>query len=171
MDPVIPIEFGTAGRPRNLASSALRTEIPRSPAFSGLGRNDGVRRLTLATVVAATLGLAGCPVPIPSNLDSGIAGTVLAGPQCPVIGPNSGPECDDKPLAATIVVRSAAGVFVTQFTSDADGQFRVPLFPGSYTLEPQPVSPSGLPHGVPQTVEVQAGQFTEVTIEYDTGIR
>jgi hypothetical protein len=128
-------------------------------------------RLTLLLVVMATLGPGGCPVPIPSNLDSGITGTVLAGPQCPVVGPNSGPECSDKPLVASIVVRSAAGLFVTRFTSDASGQFRVPLVPGSYVLDPQPVSSSGLPRGVPQTVEVEVGQFTEVTIMYDTGIR
>jgi hypothetical protein len=127
--------------------------------------------LTIAVVVAATLGLAGCPLPIPSNLDSGIAGSVLAGPQCPVIGPDSGPECNDKPLAATIAVKSAAGLLVTQFTSDANGQFRVPLFPGTYLLDPVSVSPCGLPRGVPQTVTVAAGRFTDVTIEYDTGIR
>ncbi len=128
-------------------------------------------RLPATAAVVAILGLTGCPAPIPSDLDSGITGTVLAGPQCPVIGPNSGPECNDKPLAATIVVKSAAGVLVTQFTSDADGQFRAPLFPGTYLLDPQPVSPSGLPRGVPQTVQVAAGQFTEITIQYDTGIR
>jgi hypothetical protein len=134
-------------------------------------RNIVETRLMLSLVIGVTLGLAGCPTPIPSNLDSGVTGTVLAGPQCPVIGPNSGPECADKPLAAMIVVKSATGLFVTQFMSDADGQFRVPLFPGHYTLDPQPVSPSGVPHGVPETVAVLAGQFTEVTITYDTGIR
>jgi len=131
-------------------------------------------RLVLVVMSAATFGLAGgCPgVPIPSDLDSGITGTVLAGPQCPVVGPNTGPECEDKPLAATIVVRSADGrTAVTRFTSDANGEFRVPLYPGSYVLDPQPVSPNGLPFGQPQSVEVAAGQFTDVTIQYDTGIR
>ena len=127
-------------------------------------------RSVVTLIAAATLGLAGCPGPIPSDLDSGVAGIVLAGPQCPVVGPDSGPECDDKPLAATIVVRSA-GFFVTQFTSGVDGRFRVPLFPGHYTLEPQPVSASGFPTGVPQTVTVEGGQFTDVRVMYDTGIR
>jgi hypothetical protein len=127
-------------------------------------------RLTLLLVGAGTLGLAGCPLPIPSDLDSGITGTVLAGPQCPVVDPNN-PACADKPLAATIIVRTPGGLLVTQFTSDDSGQFHVPLFPGTYTLDPQPVSASGFPRGVPQTVTVEAGQFTEVTIEYDTGIR
>ena len=131
-------------------------------------------RLVLVLLSAAAVGLAGgCPGPaIPSDLDSGITGILLAGPQCPVIGPDSGPECDDKPLAATVVVRSADGrTEVTRFTSAADGEFRVPLYPGSYVLDPQPVSPNGLPFGKPQNVEVAAGQFADVTILYDTGIR
>ncbi len=97
---------------------------------------------------------------------------MLAGPQCPVVGPGTDGQCADKPLAATIVVKSAAtGLPVTQFTSAADGTFRVPLYPGTYELDPQSVSPSGLPRGEPQTVAVVAGQFTDVTIHYDTGIR
>jgi hypothetical protein len=127
--------------------------------------------IVLSGVTLVLLG--GCPgVLIPSNLDSGITGTVLAGPQCPVIGPNSRPECNDKPLVATIIVRTAdLGLEVTRFTSDANGQFRVPLYPGTYELDPQPVSSTGFPIGHPQTVQVVAGQFTDVTIDYDTGIR
>ncbi len=134
-----------------------------------------VTRLTGATVLTAALltMVVGCPgtTPIPGNLDSGITGIIQAGPQCPVVRPND-PNCADKPLAATVIVKSAAtGLQVTQFTSSSDGTFHVPLPPGSYELDPQPGSPSGLPFGAPQTVQVQAGQFTNVTIEYDTGIR
>lgn len=129
----------------------------------------------LALVSAVCLPALGCgnvTLPIPSDLDSGITGIVLAGPTCPVQGPGIGPACDDLPLSATIVVRAAgSGLEVTRFQSDAEGLFRVPLYPGTYQLDPQPVSPSGLPRGTPQTVEVVAAQFTNVTIQYDTGIR
>ncbi len=132
------------------------------------------RRWTwLAACAWALCTLSGCgSALIPSNLDSGITGVVLAGPQCPVIGPNSPPECQDKPLAATIIVRAAdSGLEVTRFQSGEDGTFRVPLFPGAYVLDPQPGSPTGFPHAAPMDVQVQAGEFTSVTIEYDTGIR
>jgi hypothetical protein len=128
-----------------------------------------------SAVVAGTVSVVvvGCGfIFIPLDLDSGIAGTILAGPQCPVVGPNTAFDCNDKPLSATVIVRWAAtGWEVTRFTSGADGTFRVPLYPGTYLLDPQPGSPSGLPHAPPQTVEVQPGAFTEVTIDYDTGIR
>ncbi len=131
-------------------------------------------RFTLVLFLAGSAYLAGgCPaISLLGNLDSGITGIIQAGPQCPVIGPNSPPDCQDKPLAATVIVRSAAtGLEITRFQSAADGTFSVPLPPGSYVLDPQPGSPSGFPHAAPQNVEVQAGQFTNVTIEYDTGIR
>jgi hypothetical protein len=129
-------------------------------------------RRSLAGVIAGLLcfALAGCTVPIPDNLDSGIVGTVLAGPTCPVVRPDY--DCNDRPLSATIIVRSAATkIEVTRFSSDANGNFRVPLYPGTYELDPQPGSPGGLPASSPQTVEVKQGVFTEVAISYDTGIR
>ncbi len=126
------------------------------------------------TLLAALLSAApGCQdLPIPADLDSGITGAVVAGPQCPVVGPDSGPDCADQPLAATVVVKSAdSRLEVTRFTTGADGRFRVPLYPGQYWLDPLPVSPTGLPLGKPRSVTVVAGQFTEITVQYDTGIR
>jgi len=81
------------------------------------------------------------------------------------------PECDDRPYVASVVVETADGRFtVTRFTAGTDGRFRVPLFPGTYLLDPLPGA-GGLPVSSPQTVVVQAGAYTEVTISYDTGIR
>jgi len=107
---------------------------------------------------------------IPADLDSGISGVVLAGPTCPVQTPDN-PECDDQPYAASIVVKTADGLFtVTRFTAGDDGRFRVPLFPGTYLLDPLPGA-SGFPVSSPQTVVVQSDSFTDLTISYDTGIR
>ena len=47
---------------------------------------------------------------------------------------------------------------------------RVPLFPGTYLLDPLPGA-SGFPVSSPQTVVVQSGVFTDRTISYDTEIR
>jgi len=107
---------------------------------------------------------------IPPDLDRGISGIVLAGPTCPVVTPDNS-ECDDQPYAASIVVKTADGRFtVTRFTAGNDGRFRVPLYPGTYLLHPLPGA-SGFPVSSPQTVVVQSGAFTELTISYDTGIR
>ena len=124
-------------------------------------------RLSIACLLAFTIS-AGCGAFIPPNLDSGITGIVEAGPTCPVVRP--GMDCADRPIVATIIVRYASsGLEATRFTSDADGMFRVPLFPGTYVLDPQQAGYIGTPPS--QTVDVNAGQFTSIAIEYDTGIR
>jgi len=51
----------------------------------------------------------------------------------------------------------------------ADGRFRVPLAPGRYTLRPD--SPNSLPRAGQQTATVTPDRFTQVSIQYDTGIR
>lgn len=78
---------------------------------------------------------------------------------------------DDQPYAATVIVRSEDGSrFITQFTADADGQFRVELRPGAYQFDPQP-GENGFQLSSPQVVTVEPGAFTELVILYDTGIR
>jgi len=122
------------------------------------------------SLLLASLGGGCAGAFIPPDLGSGIQGVVLAGPTCPVAMPDD-PACDDQPYAATIVVKTANGRFVvTRFTAGTDGTFRAPLFPGTYLLDPQPGA-NGLPASSPQTVVVESGAFTELTISYDTGIR
>ncbi|MHC4797273.1 MAG: hypothetical protein ACYTF1_11580 [Planctomycetota bacterium] len=107
---------------------------------------------------------------IPSDLNSGIEGTMMAGPQCPVVGPGT-VGCEDKPYQGTVIVKTANGLLeVTRFMADAAGNFSVPLYPGTYLLQPLPVL-NGFPHASEQTVEVQEGAFTQVDLLFDTGIR
>jgi hypothetical protein len=102
---------------------------------------------------------------------SGIEGTVLLGPMCPVVQAES--PCPDRPIRATVIVwDSEPSRKVTTFTSSEDGQFRIELRPGDYYLDPQPLEPdSPLPAGAAQSVTVLTGEFTAITIQYDTGIR
>jgi len=123
--------------------------------------------LMMSFLVSMCSGV-GCIPVIGSS--SGIFGTILAGPQCPV-QIEGDPQCDDKPLAATVIVKTADGLFeVARFTADSNGEFRVPLQPGSYLLDPLP-GENGFPHSSPQLVTVEADTFTQVDISYDTGIR
>jgi len=135
----------------------------------GLKMRSQIRAKGLILFLAYLVG--GCAGAfIPADLDSGISGVVLAGPTCPVETPDS-PECDDQPYVASIVVKTADGRFtVIRFTVGDDGRFRVPLFPGTYLLDPLPGA-SGFPVSSPQTVVVQSVTFTDLTISYDTGIR
>lgn len=101
--------------------------------------------------------------------DSGITGTVMIGPLNPVSHQNSAP--DTAPLAATIQVKDAQDNLVaTTESAEDDGTFRLTLPPGTYTLIPQAFEQI-YPRASPQEVVVEAGLFTQVTIDYDTGIR
>ncbi len=118
----------------------------------------------LALVLLAACGPQRTPLP-----DSGIEGQVLLGPACPGPVQKGSTNCADKPYQATLTVLTPAHQKVTQFTTDADGRFRVNLEPGNYILHPE--SSNTLPHGSEQKFTVAAGQFTELVVQYDSGMR
>jgi hypothetical protein len=100
---------------------------------------------------------------------SGIEGLVTIGPVCPVERIDT--PCPDKPYQATIVVKDDQGNEVARVQSGEDGRFRVALAPGTYTLAPQSSSQGSYPFAKEQQVEVQAGAFTTVSVQFDSGIR
>ena len=128
--------------------------------------------LWLFIAVAATLvgcgGLLPTPTPPP---DTGIEGTVMLGPNCPVM--QQGVPCPDTPYPdAVITVLDSSGREVTQITAiDPAGHFRIALAPGAYTLRPESPPDAILPYAGEQAVTVTAGSYTAVEILYDTGIR
>ncbi len=104
-------------------------------------------------------------------LTSGIEGQVLLGPMCPVV--REGTPCPDQPFQATVVIWDANRTkMLGRFISDDQGHFRVPFPPGDYLLEPEPPDPDKpFPTASPIEVNVTADAWTNVTIQYDTGIR
>ena len=101
----------------------------------------------------------------PAN--SGIEGQVLIGPMCPVV--QDGQECPDQPYQATLTVNSLNGGKIIQVQTDEQGRFKIPLMPGEYILHPE--SPNGLPYASEQTFRVEASSFTQIIVNYDSGIR
>lgn len=117
-----------------------------------------MRSLVLLALVLAACGSFATP-------SSGIRGTILAGPACP--GPvRLDSPCPDRPVSMTVEVVNGTTVAAT-FTSDAAGTFSVAVAPGTYTLR----SKNGLPALKSPTVVVLQGQYTEVELHADTGIR
>jgi hypothetical protein len=132
-------------------------------------------------VTTATDTATGTPSPTPATAtvtptgsgegtDSGIDGLVVEGPTCPV--ERAGSPCPDRPLAAPISITPvSAGAGIT-VESDALGRFHVAEPPGLCDVQPLTVDGAHWPApGPPQRVTVEAGQFVQVTVTYDTGIR
>jgi hypothetical protein len=113
------------------------------------------------------LVLATCSIYSPTPRGSGIEGQVLLGPMCAVV--QQGQECPDQPYQATLTVKTLDGLQIAQFHSDEQGHFRVPLVPGEYILHPE--SPNGIPFAGDQSFVVETGRYTQIIVNYDSGIR
>ena len=113
------------------------------------------------------LVLATCSIYNPTPRGSGIEGQVLIGPMCPVVQQEQG--CPDQPYQATLTVNSPSGLQIVQVQTDVQGHFRVPLVPGNYILHPE--SPDGVAFAGDQAFVVEAGRYTQLTVNYDSGIR
>ena len=99
--------------------------------------------------------------------NSGIEGRVFIGPICPVV--QEGEECPDQPYQATLTVNSLNGGKIVQVQTDENGLFKIPLAPGEYILHPE--SPNALPFASEQAVRVEEGKYTQIIVNYDSGIR
>ena len=100
---------------------------------------------------------------------SGIRGLVTRGPTCP--GPQRPGQVCTQPYSATLVTTRRDGTEVARVTSGEDGRFTIDLPPGEYIIVPQTDPQSPFPRTGSVEATVQPGAFTEVDIEYDTGIR
>jgi hypothetical protein len=98
--------------------------------------------------------------------NSGIEGQVLIGPSCPVV--REGEECPDQPYQATLTVSSPKGERIVQIQTDEEGRFKIPLAPGEYILHPET---ENITFAEELTVIVEEGNFTQVIVNYDSGIR
>jgi hypothetical protein len=107
------------------------------------------------------------PPPPPPPGKSGVEGTVMAGPTCPVVRPDD--PCADRPVETDLRLAPANGSTAITGHSGADGRFHIQAPAGHYTLTAQYSSgPSGCQ---PVDVDVKAGRLTHADVSCDTGIR
>jgi hypothetical protein len=126
---------------------------------------ESMMKIKIITSILILL-LAACSTqPTPSN--SGVEGQVFIGPLCPVV--QEGQECPDKPYQATLIINNSNGREIVKIQTDADGRFKIPLEPGEYILHPE--SANVMPFASEQTFTVEADTFTQITVNYDSGIR
>lgn len=131
-----------------------------------------MKRLTLGGVgwVCLTAGvmLAGCRLAAP-DADSGVRGRVLVGPTCPVV--QAGQPCPDQPYPAQLDIIGASGRRVARLEANEQGQFAVSLPEGTYTLVASAADEAPMPWAEPLVIVVDSGEWTEVTVLMDSGIR
>jgi len=110
--------------------------------------------------------LATCSIK-PTAGTSGIEGQAFIGPNCPIA--QQGQTCPDKPYPATITVNDSDNRMVAQVHTDPEGRFKIPLEPGAYILHPE--SPNMLPFAKDQNFTVEPDRYTQLIVNYDSGIR
>lgn len=98
-----------------------------------------------------------------------VKGTILLGPTCPVVKDPPDSKCVGKPIFGEFIIQNAMGnLEFTRFSTDANGNFSVPLPTGEYYItwaEPQGPGIQG------RLVNVLAGETSEYTITFDSGTR
>lgn len=98
-----------------------------------------------------------------------VRGMILLGPICPIVKDPPDPECADKPIFGEFIVQNAMGnVEFTRFGTQRDGSFSVPLPAGEYYITWAESQGPGIQGHL---VNVRAGETSEYTITFDTGIR
>jgi hypothetical protein len=107
--------------------------------------------------------------PKTEELSSGITGQVLLGPMTAVV--RSDKIVPDKPYQAKIKILDEKREFITEFETDEEGKFRIPLAPGTYIISPVAPKPNIPPYPEEKTVTVEDGIFLETKVLFDTGIR
>ena len=128
----------------------------------------------LLTIGLAVSILAGCGDQGPGRTrdQSGVAGQVSVGPQCPV--EIEGEPCANEPAAGSTVTvakqlpgdSDAGGEVVGRTTTDADGNYRLAVPPGEYVV----TADAGMSCEL-MDARVSVGVYSKVDIACDTGIR
>ena len=99
---------------------------------------------------------------------SGIEGTVLRGPMCPVV--RVGEECPDAPYETEVIVRRASSEKVfASIKSGKDGKFLINLPPGDYIVNAVNNCISKTCSDV--SVAVGPDRVENIIVSCDTGIR
>jgi hypothetical protein len=133
------------------------------------------RRAVLAAALVVTTSACGRATNDHSPVDdqagpTGIKGITNVDAGCPP-SPDATP-CPYRPLAARLrFIRQDRDAPDVEMRTGDDGTFTVELPPGRYHVEPDNLTGAPYPYANPLTVEVRRGEFTTITVNFDSGVR
>jgi hypothetical protein len=118
-----------------------------------------MKLLALSAFVVSLVACGGSP----GSSDSGIRGRALIGPACPV---EPCPVHEALYEGSFVVRKDGATVAIVK--TSAKGRFEQQLDPGRYVVESES---GGLPLLKPVQIIVREHEFTDLTLNFDSGIR
>ena len=142
------------------------TPLPITPSPSSSPLSPLPTPIAPQVVPAATRQVPASPEGTPAAT-SGIHLTATIGPTCP--GPERPGQVCTKPYEGLFIVTDKAGAEVARAATDQTGQATIDLPPGDYTIGHK--VEGKLPSAAATTVTVLPGQYVEVSIGLDSGIR
>jgi len=152
---------------------ACTMEAKLCPDGSAVGRTDPNCEFTTCPNIDNTDGgNAGGGGQGIAPFKSGVMGKVLLGPTCPVMRNPPDPKCADRGYATTVQViqkNSPKSSLFSSVETDKEGNYRVMLPPGEYSLQAlggQPFPSCGW-----QDVTIESDVLSNVDLSCDTGIR
>jgi hypothetical protein len=74
-----------------------------------------------------------------------------------------------EPYQATLIIFNGAMEEITRFETESDGTFVFDIAPGVYYLHPYSANP--YPIATDYQFSVVAGEYTEINVVYDSGVR
>lgn len=107
---------------------------------------------------------------VTAQSESGIEGNAVISPAHP--GPIREGQSETAPFQTTLVIlRASDGSEVKRVETGSDGRFRAVVPPGTYLVGPPAGTGRRLPRAGQETVTVVSGRFSQVTINFDSGMR
>lgn len=104
-----------------------------------------------------------------TSVSSGIHATVTIGPTCPVMRIPPDPACADRPYKADFKITKKGSLFSKTVSSGSDGILNIELSPGEYIISA--VLKNVMPRLSPVAFTITQGKVTELTLQFDSGIR
>ena len=159
--------------PQSSQPVACTTEAKICPDGTAVGRTGPNCEFAACPDVASSSAAGGTVGTSSEGIapyQSGLKGTVVLGPTCPVETNPPNPACADKPYSTLVTIFPASdpvhAVVITH--SDESGAFAVQLPPGDYTIG---AGESDLPRCGHPAITVPPTGYVSVTVSCDTGIR